>query len=312
MILYRILLLLCCSSIQTQSFVHIPTVVAALPSSSIPTSSPPTSPSSSSHRSRAVLLASSLIGGSSHSDTSDSISISCRNSNSEQINDDIIVRQDSQTDLDFYHSLVTCQDEQLAPRIHSSLGILADAFRLYGPVNVVASYNGGKDADVVMQLMRAAMAKYNSDTRKSKELYAKAKFIYFAVRDEFPDVIEHIKYQEESLGLDVTQSPSGIVQGITEYMDQPHMGNLAFVLGTRKGDPNCGEQQFFSPSSSWMPPFMRVNPILEWTYGDVWKFLRLYKLKYCALYDQVMILLGSTFLDICSHLYSMIGLYFSW
>ena len=27
----------------------------------------------------------------------------------------------------------------------------------------------------------------------------------------------------------------------------------AFVLGTRRGDPNCGDQQAFSPSSDWMP-----------------------------------------------------------
>jgi hypothetical protein len=39
----------------------------------------------------------------------------------------------------------------------------------------------------------------------------------------------------------------------------------AFILGTRKGDPNCGDQQAFTPSSAWMPvSFMRVNPILNW------------------------------------------------
>ena len=282
----RVLLLLCCSSTQTLSFVRTPSLVTASSSCSSSASS-----SSSVRRSRAILLASSLLGGSSTSGggSSSSSSSSSKSLNSDQSADDIGIMHDSQTDLDFYYSLVACQDEHLSPRIQKSLGILADALRLYGPKSVVASYNGGKDADVVMQLMRAAMAKYNEDTRKSKEFYAKAKFIYFAVKDEFPDVIEHIHHQENSLGLDITQSPSGIFQGITEYMDEPHMGNLAFVLGTRRGDPNCGEQQFFSPSSSWMPPFMRVNPILEWTYGDVWKFLRMFNLKYCSLYDQVRI-----------------------
>lgn len=79
-------------------------------------------------------------------------------------------------------------------------------------------------------------------------------------------------------------------------MAQPDIGNLAFVLGTRKGDPNCGDQQFFSPSSSWMPPFMRVNPILLWSYGEVWEFLRHYDLKYCYLYDEVISNLSSSFL----------------
>jgi len=67
---------------------------------------------------------------------------------------------------------------------------------------------------------------------------------------------------------------------------------LGFVLGTRRGDPNCGEQNSFEPSSDWMPPFMRVNPIVEWDYGHVWHFLRLFQLPYCTLYDQGYTSLG--------------------
>ena len=34
------------------------------------------------------------------------------------------------------------------------------------------------------------------------------------------------------------------------------------MLGTREGDPNGSGQGAFEPSSTWMPPFMRVNPVL--------------------------------------------------
>ncbi len=54
--------------------------------------------------------------------------------------------------------------------------------------------------------------------------------------------------------------------------------SLVIVLGTRSNDPNAGTQGQFSPSSHYMAPFMRVNPILHWTYGHVWHFLRLYHL----------------------------------
>ena len=41
------------------------------------------------------------------------------------------------------------------------------------------------------------------------------------------------------------------------------------------------------------PPFKRVNPIINWTYTNIWDFIKTYKIPYCCLYDQGYTYLGN-------------------
>jgi len=194
--------------------------------------------------------------------------------------------------LAFYHALRDCKDGYIAHHVNAALDVLSDAVRLYGPRYLISSYNGGKDADVIMHLLRAVTAKFEKDNG----VPCRSQLVYFAIDDEFSEVIDHIKATQLMYDLDIAQYNCGIVQGLKLHVDTMGIGNgtaPAFILGTRKGDPNCGDQETFAPSSDWMPvPFMRVNPILKWEYGHVWHFLRTFNLPYCKLYDQGYTSLG--------------------
>ena len=194
--------------------------------------------------------------------------------------------------LDFYYKLASCKEPSLTYKISSSLSVLADGLRLYGPDSLFSSYNGGKDAVVTMHLLRAAVAKYSEDKKERHRPH----FVYFGMEGEFQEVEQFLREDEQRYSLDLSRHDMGIAQGLSAHMDsvQAHTGSkhFAFVLGTRKGDPNCGDQEKFSPSSAWMPDFMRVNPILDWSYGDVWHFIRHYELPYCHLYDEGYTSLG--------------------
>lgn len=191
--------------------------------------------------------------------------------------------------LNLYNALKMCNDSFISKEINHALDTLSDAIRLYGPDYVFSSYNGGKDAVVVMHLMRASMAKYSQDCG----IVHKPRFIYFSAKEEFPDIIDTIEESVKKYRMNMLRYNEGINLGLTNHIEMNCKGRpSAFVLGTREGDPNSGGQQTFSPSSSWMPPFMRVNPILYWNYGHVWHFLRNYNLPYCNLYDEGYTSLG--------------------
>jgi Phosphoadenosine phosphosulfate reductase family len=115
--------------------------------------------------------------------------------------------------LALYEKLRSCNDGYIAAPVNSALDILMDALRLYGPKQLFASYNGGKDAVVVLHLLRAATAKYSQDIGK----VCKPKLIYFAIDDEFPEVVDHINDSEKMYELDLERCEVGIMKVRCSY-----------------------------------------------------------------------------------------------
>jgi hypothetical protein len=50
------------------------------------------------------------------------------------------------------HWLHTLQDPFISDVLHTAMNVYKDGLRLYGPDRLFTSYNGGKDAVVVMQV----------------------------------------------------------------------------------------------------------------------------------------------------------------
>lgn len=66
------------------------------------------------------------------------------------------------------------------------------------------------------------------------------------------------------------------------------------ILGTRRGDPNSPGQGLFCPTTENWPPLMRINPIIDWSFQNVWTFLRRIRVPYCSLYDCGYTSIGGT------------------
>jgi FAD synthetase len=250
-----------------------------------------------------------VLRGPTGTDADDSNAASAQEEGAKILRDRQIWSDSSYHDaLDLYAKLTDCTDSYVAGPIEVALNTLDHCFRLYGAESVICSFNGGKDAVVILHLVRAAYAHFCSEQRLTDTLgkesslrLVRPRVVYWEHKDEFPEIISFLQYSIEAYDLDMISFENfKFSQGLELLVQNNIPANtevqfpMAFVLGTRATDPNAGQQGHFAPSSHYMPPFMRVNPVLDWTYGHVWHFLRLFHLPYCSLYDDGYTSLGTT------------------
>eukprot|EP00826_Nyctotherus_ovalis_P031459 TRINITY_DN2514_c0_g1_i16.p1 TRINITY_DN2514_c0_g1~~TRINITY_DN2514_c0_g1_i16.p1 ORF type:complete len:136 (-),score=23.12 TRINITY_DN2514_c0_g1_i16:61-468(-) len=46
------------------------------------------------------------------------------------------------------------------------------------------------------------------------------------------------------------------------------------------------EKKVYAMTTGKYPTMLRINPILNWKFGEVWNFFKSYKCQYCSLYDK--------------------------
>jgi FAD synthetase len=178
-------------------------------------------------------------------------------------------------------------DEGDPLRVKALLAIqhLKRAFALYGE-DLALSFNGGKDSTVVLHLLRAAASLAGGSNEEGAKA-CRFQTFFFPKADDFKEITDFVEETAKKLGLEIKHFINvGFKEGVGSYK--------AIVLGTRHGDPNAHGQETFCPSSEGWPPFMRINPVLDWSYSEVWRFLRECQVEYCSLYDLGFTSIGST------------------
>jgi len=175
-------------------------------------------------------------------------------------------------------------DEKLSLIVGDSLKILDECFTKYSPESVSVCFNGGKDCIVMLHLVHAYLQKHFPESR--------LKSFYISEVKTFPEVDSYMASCITAYRLRNCEYLAPMKEALAKMMEED-TSIEATVLGSRKGDPGSQYLSSFSPTDGDWPRVMRVNPILDWSYSDVWKFLRGLCIPYPVLYDQGYTSLGN-------------------
>ncbi|KAJ9168543.1 hypothetical protein P3X46_020049 [Hevea brasiliensis] len=184
-------------------------------------------------------------------------------------------------------------DRRLKTKYNNAIYVIQRALALYSIEELAFSFNGGKDSTVLLHLLRAGYFLHKGGQSCSdRDLTSfPIRTIYFESSSAFPEISSFTYDTASSYGLQLDSISSDFKSGLENLLKANPI--KAIFLGVRIGDPTALGQEQFSPSSPGWPPFMRVNPILDWSYRDVWAFILTCKVEYCKLYDQGYTSIGS-------------------
>ncbi|KAI6126701.1 hypothetical protein F5141DRAFT_351972 [Pisolithus sp. B1] len=222
--------------------------------------------------------------------------------------------------------------EPIGKLVKESLDVIEQSLVTYGPERISLSFNGGKDCTVLLHLFTAALARCHPNALSIAAVYIPIPspfpelegFITQAAKayglDLFtctppsgtPLPVESITPLAttpgaQQLGHDylgkrsVVNFPVGEARGgegmrrALELYKSRFPRIQAILIGTRRTDPHGATLTHRNMCDPGWPSFERINPIINWSYSDIWIFLKKLQVPYCALYDQGYTSLGSTY-----------------
>lgn len=172
---------------------------------------------------------------------------------------------------------------ELDNKIIKSKEIINDIFKKYRTEQLSISFNGGKDNIVMFYLIMLVIREkdYNMP-------------ILFNITngDEFNELKTFISKFIRENKLNYIQYNGNIKDGIYKLKNDYPEIKIIF-MGTRYNDfKNNHNIGYYHQTDDDWPEFIRVYPVINFSYSDVWKYISNYHLPYCNLYDKGYTSLG--------------------
>lgn len=155
------------------------------------------------------------------------------------------------------------------------------------PEGYYLAFSGGKDSCCILQLAKEAGVKfdahYNATTIDPPELF---RFIKY----QCPDV--KIEIPEKSFFKVMTNRghpgmpPTRKIRWCCEVFKERHGAGRTLMTGIRWAESNNRKKRRMYEVCKKDKTKFYLHPIIDWSYNDVWEYIRLRNLPYCSLYDE--------------------------
>lgn len=132
------------------------------------------------------------------------------------------------------------------------------------------AYNGGKDCLVLLILYLCALHQKGltpPDPNANPETAIKC--VYIQAPHPFQEVEDFVEVSVKTYSLQLLEYAKPMKAAFADYLhDTPSV--KAIFVGTRRTDPHGEHLKHFDPTDSGWPAFMRIHPVIDWHYVDIW------------------------------------------
>ncbi|XP_034107757.1 FAD synthase [Drosophila albomicans] len=168
--------------------------------------------------------------------------------------------------------------KHIEQRVQTAYEFFEKTLQIYRVDELIFCFNGGKDCTVLLDVLMRYCRTQNIASQHIPMLYIESD-------DSFPEIDEFVARCVELYDVKLIKYKDSLKQALTHMTEDMPLIKAVFV-GSRNTDPHCEQLQPMQKTDSDWPDMMRLNPLLEWTYHDIWHYIHLHGVPYCSLYAQ--------------------------
>jgi FAD synthetase len=170
-------------------------------------------------------------------------------------------------------------------RVRQSLIAVEESLRQFELRQIAVSFNGGKDCLAMLILLLACLG-----DQPVIPSYLHAVFVTYD--RTFPEIDDFVQESATACHLELVKKCMPLKEAFGDYLEERNLVKAVFV-GTRRTDPHGANLKTFDKTDHGWPSFIRIHPVLDWHYVEIWDFLRAIDVPICSLYERGYTSLGA-------------------